>query len=484
MFSFRHALGVDIGDDACRIVGLRAIGAGREITFAAYLPFQDEGSIGDAEAALAATLAGVAGGRLAGALPASGCVFKTACLPPGKPAELAQVIKFEAENQFPLPLNELVWGYALSPEPSGRRHAVIAGARRSLVDERLELLRTAGAMPVALLPAPVAAARAIRAPDGLHVLVLADAKWSDLCLYDGGRLLGCRSVLAGAPDSEGWTERIAREIHPWLAGNESPREIVLLGLALPATADALSRATGLPAAVGNPAERLLDPRGCLHEPDDPLAAYATAIGLAHAILDRRPVLNLLPRHIVEARAAGKKQAAMLIVLLLAAIALLPPTLAGHRHLQERQAMLLQVQVQVREAHRAAGKALAPGMIPASQVIRTLEQPESQPLDVLALISAEVPDGITLTDLTYERGKVVLLKGRATSNTALTTAVAAVNRLPVFERALLDHATLVKEKGEQGYDFQITCTLPAGADPTLGTEKSQGAAQPQKGMVIR
>ena len=209
MFGVNEAIGIDIGDDACRVVALRPRGGGYEVTFAATLPIASE--------AVADTLRrlNAARKRVAGGLPASGCAFKTASLPPGRPQELAQVVRFEAENQFPLPLPELTWDFTLTPALDGRTDAVIVGARRALVDERMALLGAAGVTPGVLQPAPMSAARTVVLV-GPSLLVLAGAEWTDLCQYDGDRLLSCRSVMAGAPDADGWAGRIARELRPWL----------------------------------------------------------------------------------------------------------------------------------------------------------------------------------------------------------------------------------------------------------------------------
>lgn len=476
MVGHRQALGLDIGDDAWRVVALRARGAEYELAYAAELPLPEDGA-----AALAAAAREAGNGkRVSVGLPASGCAFKTASLPPGRPSALAQVVQFEAENQFPLPLQELVWGYALTPEPSGRQHAVIAGARRALVDDRLSLLQEAGAAPGVILPAPLAAARTVETMDEPYLLVLAGAEWTDLCRYDGRRLQACRSVLAGDPTADGWAERLAREIRPWLLADEGLRRIMLLGIADAKAAEALAHGTGLAVTPADPWRNIRDPHGYRHELDNPPAAYATAIGLAMAALDRAPGINLLPSQLTETRRQTRKLALALAAWMLVAAALAPVAWMGHEKLQGQQRVLRDVRAQVRKVQRHI-ETPDPGLLAAQDVAITLGRPESQPLEILRLLSDKLPAGITLASFSYDRGKTVVLKGRAESNPTLADAVQAINRLPVVERATLDYSTLVKGEGGKGYDFQISCTLPADRNAASG---AAGGGQARKGRVVR
>jgi len=313
MFARNSTLGVDMGDDAVRIVEVRSDGA---VTLAAYLPLDGAPAGEVLTGFFRETKMSV--GRIAVGLPASECAVKTASLPPAAPAELAQVVRFEAETQFPLPLPEMAWHYTLAPGPEGRPHAVIAGARREAVEERLALLRAVGRATAVLLPAPLAAAGALTHPSGPHLLVVAGARWSDLCLYDGDRLLNCRSVLAGPPTSEGWAARIAREARPWLAGPESPAQVLLTGI--DADGESLMEALGIPVRQANPWQDVRDPHGFQQELREGQGAFAAAIGLALAARGKAG-LNMLPAQVSRARTERMRLGWTLAALLLIAAAL-------------------------------------------------------------------------------------------------------------------------------------------------------------------
>lgn len=482
MLASRHALGIDIGDDACRLVGLRRAGHGYVLTALACLPLDGITALEDSADAVRALVRDAGGGRVASALAASGCAFKTASLPPAKAAELAQVMRFEAENQFPLPLHEIEWGYTLALEPSGRRHAVIAGARRSLVEERLAQLRACDVTPAALLPAPMAAARAVRPLDGPHLVILAGAAWSDLCLYQGDRLLGCRSVKAGPPSVRGWGDRIAREVRPWIAGHDEISTALLLGVVDQTTATTLAQATDLHVLVGDPWHGIQDPSGCRDGLDDPLPAYATAIGLAQSALAGVTTLNLLPRPLLDARRGQRKLLWATAVLVCALAALIPPTIHGIGQADRSRRTLRDVTAELSAVRRQTVAPPASGLLQAEKVLTTLRQPASQPLEMLGMISVHLPEKIKVTDLTFVRGKSVVLKGRAASNEVLAKSMSVINRMPCFEHATLDYSNRATDVLDPGYDFQITCGLSAGADPTLETGKRAGSAR--KGVSSR
>lgn len=475
MVGRKRALGVDVGDDAIRVVALQPSGAGYAVTLAAYLPLAEGESAAEALSAFARD-GRAGGGRGACSLPAAECAVKTATLPPAAPAELAQVVRFEAETQFPLPLPEMVWHYTLTPGTEGKPHAAIVGARRPAVENRLSLLQGMGLPPAVLLPAPLAAARAIAHPAGAHLLVVAGAQWSDLCLYTGDNLLASRSVLAGPADAAEWAPRIVREARPWLMGSEHPSSIVLVGDVSKETAAALEGAGHLPVTLGDPWADVRDEHGLQAKLDDAPAAYAAAIGLAKAALARNAGLNLLPEQIGQARAQRRALGWWAALLLLAAGALGLLAWQG----QGRLAAAQQARQQAEAAEHAAFVKLPAtpggGLVAAQRVTDALAAPASRPFDLLARLSdakTGLPAGMSLTDFAYERAKGMLtLKGHANASDLVASAVESLGALPGVSRAQLV-ATTAADDGK-GFEFQITCELQAGDDPTVTRLKRSGA----------
>ena len=539
------AIGFDCSEDIWRMVVLRMAGARREVLFAGSLAAHER-EAGAEGSALAAWLRAAGGGnsRVAVSLPTSGCAFKTASLPPGKPSEIEQVIRFEAENQFPLPLPELIWGYALADEPSGRRHAVIAGARRGVVEERVTLCQMAGVTPTLILPAAIAAAATLERDDSIHAVVHAGAAWSDLCLYAGARLLSCRSVSAGNPADTGWAESIARELRPWMVTYYGMTQILILGLANESLARRLTQATaGIPVRVGDPWQAIEDPRSLLPSLEEPPAVFATAIGLAESIFSAHAGINLLPGEIHEAAKQRRTTLGTITVLVALILLLMPVLMLGYLSQRVRQveAAFLQREVTISKAPPAqaqqaittllpsvkaggnqgdvlmlmdlaahlthlqvAGAAMSPDALTvakhpaevnaAADILRSVKSPDGHPLDLLSILSSKLPAGVTLTDFSYTREKSINLLGNAKSNTLVATAVLALDQSKapdqskLFDNVMLNYSNQVSDANAvvnpnagnstaklqsavaRGFDFQITCTLPAGNDLTLGNGK--------------
>lgn len=463
------ALGIDISDDALRIVELRASGNNYTVLQIVQAALPDDRS----PDAIAEVLAPFAGNtrQVAVAVPASGCIFKTALLPPAKPADLERVVRFEAETQFPLALEELTWGYKLTPTADGRMHAAIVGAHRNLVDERLALLQQLGMTPAAILVAPLAAAQTMAHPDGEHILVMAGDTWTDICLYNAESLQGCRSILAGSPTSEGWAERLVREIRPWTA-HTAISQVIVSGSVPRSSVDALGRSLGIMTTHTDPFSSIDNAGKCLSDVDAESADFVTALGLAITALQRKPEINLLPAQVTAARAQRRKLGMLTAGLTLAAILLALLSLTNHDKLGELRGQLLVMQSKTKQSGKPP--VLTGNLVAARQVVDAGERAENNPLELLRILSEKMPEGVILSNLTFDRGRTLVLKGRVPSNDALTATLESVTGMTVFARAMLDYSHQVKDG--QGYDFQITCPLPPSNDPTSAQARGKTKSQ--------
>ena len=460
--------GVAADERVLRLVALRRAGTGFALVEVRSLPLSDDDP-STLQAALQ-ELGVPSGARVALALPAAGCTFKTANLPPARAQDLAAVLRFEAEAQFPLPLVELVWDAQLTPALDGGQHAVLVGCRQSLVDAQVTLAQAAGLTLQAVRVAPLAAASALALPNGPVLLVLAGPAWTDLTLFMQGGAQGCRSIRAGTPEAPEWATRVARELHSWL--NEHPLgSILLVGDITPGCTSALAQACGRPVQVGDPWQKIQQASGCLaHLPDAP-AAYATALGLAQSLLQRGTQVNLLPAPLLAARVQRRRQGLLAGVLTLAILLLAGASWMTHTQVQARQAELATLTRQVQQLQRTSPGPAPVGLKAAQQVTEGLTVPSSDPLEILRRVSVALPEeGFTLNTFTFDRGRTLVLKGHATSQTVLATALQGLSTCGVVDRVMLDTAQLSSIPENPGYDFQMTGTLPPAADPTRATTR--------------
>jgi len=126
-----------------------------------------------------------------------------------------------------------------------------------------------------------------------------------------------------------------------------------------------------------------------------------------------------------------------------------------------------------------------GILDAFRALKALETQQSQPIEILALMSTSLPGDIALTDFTYDCGKSLLtIRGYTASHASVAGAVSALAHLRAVERATLDHATAMKSEVMEGYDFQISCLLARTNDPTLGAARTRARGSTGSGTEIR
>jgi len=498
------SLGVDIGSKELKIVLLRKTGRRYQVEQAARVPLPDGGDTGDIAIALQQFLteSHAPTGHIVFSLPTHACSVKFARVPHARPAETARVIHFEAESQIPLPLNELAWGYRVADDPaSGMTHAVIAAARKDLIEERLMVLDDAGLHPSLLLVSALAGITAATTSfRGKPLLVLdIGSDWTDLSVVDGGHIYASRSIKLGANDIDRgdesamtrWLARLEREIRlsvESLTGDdicERPRRAMLIGdLAdLPGIEDALRRQVSLPIEMGNPWIDMTISHGVQGK----APVFATATGLALAAFEPKQTIDLMPKNVAIARERRQKQTLAFAGLTLAIVLLIVVNMLLRLPLVYKTIVLHDLQERVRLAAKDSTKEGPNYSAIATQVgslSERLGKVEHDPLEILRRCSETMPKAIGLTEFAFQDGKTVVLKGRARSNTDVASAVGSLTEMGIFERTLLDYSNLASADGLQGYDFQITCTLPTEKGTKLSKKTRKTSAEGQTGMTVQ
>ena len=538
MFGARKCLGVDIGGKDIKVVELRKVGKKYEVVQASRIPLRNGNGGEDVATALGHFLleTDTYAANAVCSLPANACSVKFAEVPNAKPTDLMRMVRFEAESQMPLPLDELVWNYVVEGDNTdAKRHIVMAGARRSLVEETLALMDAAHALTMGVMVSSLAAAEGMASSasdDGPTLVVDIGSEWMDMLLIDKGSVYATHSVRLGCEDLteafgldfkvdaeeaerlkqrmgiglnvkaaaqeggstasyvESWVDAAAQEIHRFgvslsMVGSEPrPERVALVGDAsgLPGIADALSRRAGLSVEVGDPWQGMLVSEVCVHTAQEPAAVFAVATGLAMAGLGRKPVVDLMPRRIAEERALRRKELTVLTSLGAAALLLLIVLIAGAPGLRAKSAELRSLRdriAHVRRDTRSRGPSLHAQAKALNDAVKAIGSNDASPLELLRRLSENLPRSVWLTELSMEPGKAAVLKGGAASNSSVADTVDILTELDAFKSITLDYTNLAAGDGSQGYEFQITCAMPrlasvAGLLPMTGGAKGQGA----------
>jgi Tfp pilus assembly protein PilN len=307
---------------------------------------------------------------------------------------------------------------------------------------------------------------------------------------------GDGSPTAGAVRS--WIERMAGEIGRSVvsltakSSEQRPRHVVLIGngAGVPGIAEALAKWSGLPVEIGDPWNGMRVSMVCSLSVREPEAVYAAATGLAMAGLTGEQSVNLLPRHAIEERRQRRKATAVLAGLGALAAVLLVSLLLGASGVHTRTSKLHDLKARTRLAQQKARRLTPELRAEAASVKRMVadiarEKPSC--LEFLRLASANLPRSVWLSDLAFEGGKSVVLKGGALSNSAVADVVDSLASLELFDSLSLDYSSLSREGGSQNYEFQITCVLPASTLPSgraEGKTSGRAASNERTGIIVQ
>ncbi len=322
MFPFRRwwrraqlpVLGVDLGADAIRVVGLsgHTRNGPLNVSHYAYRPLP-RGAIRDGAVAMPEEVTAVlrdairaSGSRLrdvALALPAGAAIKKTLSLPSVlDDQDLELQVEAEASESLPFPRDEIGLDFAVIGPSAAQRDGVdvvLVAARRERIDERVALARAAGLRPLivdieshALVSALLAvdAGRDVSAENVIAALWLGADRSHCLFVAHGALVYERELGLANPAEGTASVDRICQEFDRALQLFQTatvyaaPQQVYLLGTLPAALPPALQRRAGLSVALPDPL--LSWSGGKTRAAADPPSSCMLACGLALRSFDR------------------------------------------------------------------------------------------------------------------------------------------------------------------------------------------------------
>jgi type IV pilus assembly protein PilM len=144
-------------------------------------------------------------------------------LPPVQGDRVAQIVEFEARQNVPFPINEVVWDYEFVAEGGGETEVVLVAMKSDALNEINDQVAAAGAVTAGVDVAPLALFNAFRYsyPDVDETSVLIDlgARSTNLIFVDDGKFF-MRNVLVGGASI---TSAISKEFGVGFAEAESQK---------------------------------------------------------------------------------------------------------------------------------------------------------------------------------------------------------------------------------------------------------------------
>lgn len=132
-------------------------------------------------------------------------------LPPVDRDKVGQIIQYEAQQNVPFPINEVVWDYQLIGGSEGELDVLLAAIKASMIEKLADSIQAAGLEPDLIDVAPMALYNAVRYNygelSGCTLVVDIGARSTDVIFIEEGRIFSRSIPVAGNTI----TEQVMRE---------------------------------------------------------------------------------------------------------------------------------------------------------------------------------------------------------------------------------------------------------------------------------
>lgn len=164
-------VGIDLGTHHVKVVvlssGLRGATVVDAVEVPVTRPTEDGDKVDPLSPVLGAALStlrarGLLGETVGLCLPAGLLSYRLLSFPFADERRIAQAVAFEAEGQFPVPLDQLSYAHTVVPGVDGQGRALVTAARRDRMDQILGIFRRTGVDVKVVTAGPIAAAQIAR----------------------------------------------------------------------------------------------------------------------------------------------------------------------------------------------------------------------------------------------------------------------------------------------------------------------------------
>ncbi len=208
MFGTTVAWGLDIGSSTIKAVKLRKTGSGVEVLDFDVIEIEHSDDESSRDMRNAAAIAELARRKKFGAIPVVVSVpgnqvfFRPFNLPAVGERKVPEIVRYEARQQVPFPLEEVVWDYRTAEGAGAGELAVsLVAIRKEIVERLLSTMREQGMNVAGLTPSPVAVLNYVHydvQPLETSLILDAGAKVTDFVILHGGSFWFRPLPVAGA----------------------------------------------------------------------------------------------------------------------------------------------------------------------------------------------------------------------------------------------------------------------------------------------
>ena len=462
----QEVVGLDIGRRFIKAVVLRKGKGGIEVTRAALVRHdslpedKSEERVAKTSAALKTVLAelGKKPQRLALACPGETLFSRIVKLPPVGKGKLKQIVHYEAQQQIPYSLEEVIWDYhLLAPPGKAELSALILAVKKEIVEEILGLIQPFKLEVEILDFTPLTIYNTLKfngamAEERAMVMVDMGARSTDVTIVEGGSIAWVRPIPFGG---DNLTQAIARTLavdffeaeeikereaailgeEKELAGEQGRKVFAAIQPILGELLDEIRRSIGYYRSQlrGGAIERLVltgggsqlknmerfmeenlrikvekfNPFSRVHVPPETLSkfpepsVFSVAMGLGLRLLGQGEVkINLLPAPLLQRLEFRKKEPVLILSFVLVLLSLLVYGGIIRQLASKEEATLKEVNTLLTD-YLALDNSLKPKREAKGRILGSISQFEKVTkartvwLDILTEVTGLIPDDITL-----------------------------------------------------------------------------------------
>lgn len=402
-------------------------------------------------------------------------------MPSSKPAEIAEMLRLQLGKLTPYAPEEVMSSHvALEVTPEGYSRILLLVAKREIVAHAVNLATIGGLEVDQVMTSSEGIVRWVSRHPSIEPLLSAgektavldlDTTFSDFLIVSRGHLeftraipIGLTRLLTGYPesgeDAESGVEKLMKELnfsfasYQSEAGTKGKGPVALAVIGPKACVDPLMNrlgSLGISIIPADPLDGLSIPAVM---PESPAPSLTALLGVGQT--EEPPLAGFVPeelmlRRILKARGTEIAKLGVLLVSILTVLSLIfiEEIMVGVQRLSELDRQVA---------------ALAPG---ASEVekarmrVRFSQQRlggETTILRLLDRLYRMVPEDVVLTEVHFEAGKGMAVKGYSANMSRIFEFVTALERLPIFGTVKTKSVAKRKSGDKEVADFLLTCEM--------------------------
>jgi type IV pilus assembly protein PilM len=415
--------------------------------------------------------------------------------------EIQEMLTFEAEKHIPFSLDEMELNSQIleREEEKERAKVVLVALQKKVINEHLSLLKSAALEPSLVDVSSFAIFNSFKYVEEdvekkVTALINLGAKSTEIDIVKEGNLSFTRSAILGSDDltaliqkelrsnfeeaeemkreygliigpgiGERKREKVAEAGKPW--GQDLVREImysfdaygtesrgteverIILsggGAKLKNLDKFLEKELGMEVKIANPLSKF-------SSEFSPELTLVSGLALRKNI-ENKIEIDLFPSNLRKEKEVRQKKRTLVLTGILIAVLISFGLLASYNNLAQSQRRLAKLNKELENLKPLLSE--IQGMKRRLSIIKSYTEQRTSSLEILRELSLIVPSEVYLTNLIFEKNRLIDLTGKTTSHPLVTRLVTLLEDSDYFEKVELKF----ERDSRKGVDFRITCPI--------------------------